>query len=179
MALTVDNLRCPQNHRCPLLTVCPVGAITQSGFGLPVIDRRSVSNAANASGTAANRPYTNRQTMEKLCRIRELQRAVNRFEAALERSYGICLNEGMALCSLSKAGRLSCGELGEMLGLTPSNTSKVLRSVEGKGYVNRELGTNDKRQMYFSLTEKGRGLLGSINCEEIETPELLKTLFGE
>ena len=38
MALTVDNLRCPQNHRCPLLTVCPVGAITQSGFGLPVID---------------------------------------------------------------------------------------------------------------------------------------------
>jgi len=55
----------------------------------------------------------------------------------------------------------------------------VLRSVEGKGYVNRELGTNDKRQMYFSLTEKGRVLLGSINCEEIETPELLKTLFGE
>ena len=117
--------------------------------------------------------------MEKLCRIRELQRAVNRFETALERSHGICLNEGMALCSLSKAGRLSCGELGEMLGLTPSNTSKVLRSVEGKGYVNRELGTNDKRQMYFSLTEKGRVLLGSINCEEIETPELLKTLFGE
>ena len=93
--------------------------------------------------------------MEKLCKIRELQRAVNRFEAALERSHGICLNEGMALCSLSKAGRLSCGELGEMLGLTPSNTSKVLRSVEG----------NDKRQMYFSLTEKGRVLLGSINCE--------------
>ena len=61
----------------------------------------------------------------------------------------------------------------------PSSTSKVLRSVEGKGYVNRELGTNDKRQMYFSLTEKGRVLLGSINCEEIETPELLKTLFGE
>ena len=117
--------------------------------------------------------------MEKLCRIRELQRAVNRFEAALERSYGICLNEGMALCSLSKAGRLSCGELGEMLGLTPSNTSKVLRAVEGKVYVNLELGTNDKRQMYFSLTEKGRVLLGSINWEEIETPELLKTLFGE
>lgn len=117
--------------------------------------------------------------MEKLCRIRELQRAVNQFETALERLHGICLNEGMALCSLSKAGRLSCGELGEVLGLTPSNTSKVLRSVEEKGYVSRELGTRDKRQMYFSLTEKGRRLLGSINCEEIETPELLKTLFGE
>ena len=179
MALTVDNLRCPQNHRCPLLTVCPVGAITQSGFGLPVIDPEKCIECGKCVGHCGKQAYTNRQTMEKLCRIRELQRAVNRFEAALERSYGICLNEGMALCSLSKAGRLSCGELGEMLGLTPSNTSKVLRSVEGKGYVNRELGTNDKRQMYFSLTEKGRVLLGSINCEEIETPELLKTLFGE
>lgn len=38
MALTVDSLRCPQNHRCPLLQVCPVGAITQSGPGLPAID---------------------------------------------------------------------------------------------------------------------------------------------
>lgn len=117
--------------------------------------------------------------MEKLCKIRELQRAVNQFEIALERRHGICLNEGMALCSLSKAGRLSCGEIAEMLGLTPSNTSKVLRSVEDKGYISRELGTEDKRQMYFSLTDEGRRLLGAVNCEEIETPELLKTLFGK
>lgn len=38
MALTIDAARCPQNHRCPLLTVCPVEAITQQGYGLPVID---------------------------------------------------------------------------------------------------------------------------------------------
>ena len=112
--------------------------------------------------------------MEKLCRIRELQRAVNRFEAALERSYGICLNEGMALCSLSKAGRLSCGELGEMLGLTPSNTSKVLRSAESKGLVLRELCCHDRRQMYYSLTPRGRELLASVSCQKVETPEILR-----
>jgi len=38
MALTIDKNRCPQNHRCPLLRVCPVGAITQEGHGLPVIN---------------------------------------------------------------------------------------------------------------------------------------------
>ncbi|MDR2912252.1 MAG: 4Fe-4S binding protein [Alistipes sp.] len=38
MALKIDGARCPQNHRCPLLTLCPVGAITQTGNGLPVID---------------------------------------------------------------------------------------------------------------------------------------------
>ncbi|MFV0396896.1 MAG: 4Fe-4S binding protein [Bacteroidales bacterium] len=38
MALAIDKLSCPQNHRCPLLKVCPVGAITQEGYGLPKID---------------------------------------------------------------------------------------------------------------------------------------------
>ena len=107
--------------------------------------------------------------MDKLCRIRDLQRAVHQFEANLERQYGICLNEGMTLCSLSKAGRLSCGELSDLLGLTPSNMSKVLRSVEEKEFVRRELGTADKRQMYFSLTDRGRQLLASIDCGKIDS----------
>ena len=38
MALTISGYRCPQNHRCPLLNVCPTGAVTQEGYGLPKID---------------------------------------------------------------------------------------------------------------------------------------------
>jgi len=38
MALFIDKKRCPQNHVCPILPVCPVGAISQDGYGLPVID---------------------------------------------------------------------------------------------------------------------------------------------
>lgn len=40
MALKVNPNACPQNHRCPLLNVCPAGAITQNGYGLPVIDEQ-------------------------------------------------------------------------------------------------------------------------------------------
>ncbi|MFC1490228.1 4Fe-4S ferredoxin [Candidatus Latescibacterota bacterium] len=29
---------CPQNHPCPTLRVCPVGAISQEGFAAPTID---------------------------------------------------------------------------------------------------------------------------------------------
>ena len=29
--------RCPQNHRCPMLNLCPVEAIIQEGFDAPVI----------------------------------------------------------------------------------------------------------------------------------------------
>lgn len=41
MSMTVNARRCPQNHRCPALRVCPVNAITQEGFGLPVIDEKT------------------------------------------------------------------------------------------------------------------------------------------
>lgn len=36
--MTVNKNLCPQNHRCPLISGCPVGAISQEGFSLPVID---------------------------------------------------------------------------------------------------------------------------------------------
>ena len=114
--------------------------------------------------------------MEKLCRIRDIQRAVNHFELEFEARYGICLNEGMVLCSLSGAESLTSGELSSLLWLTCSNTSKVISSVERKGFVKRLLGTKDKRQMYFSLTPEGRELIGSIHCTELEVPEIIRPL---
>lgn len=37
--ITIDKNRCPQNHRCPSINVCPVGAISQNGFELPIINQ--------------------------------------------------------------------------------------------------------------------------------------------
>ena len=38
MALTVHALLCPQYLRCPLIPICPAGAISQEGNSLPRID---------------------------------------------------------------------------------------------------------------------------------------------
>ena len=38
MALVIDPLLCPQNHRCPMIPICPAGAISQKGNALPEID---------------------------------------------------------------------------------------------------------------------------------------------
>ena len=38
MALTIDAQLCPQNHRCPMIAICPAGAISQQGYALPQID---------------------------------------------------------------------------------------------------------------------------------------------
>lgn len=38
MPVLADPERCPQDHRCPVVGICPAGAISQEGFGLPVVD---------------------------------------------------------------------------------------------------------------------------------------------
>jgi len=39
MKLVVNARKCPQNHRCPAIAVCPTQAISQkSMFSLPIID---------------------------------------------------------------------------------------------------------------------------------------------
>ena len=40
MKLSVNEYKCPQNHRCPSIAVCPHGAITQKDSPLPSGHRR-------------------------------------------------------------------------------------------------------------------------------------------
>jgi len=36
--IVVRKELCPQNHPCPTLSVCPVGALSQVGFAVPEVD---------------------------------------------------------------------------------------------------------------------------------------------
>lgn len=38
MILSVKKSRCPQNHACPSVRVCPVGALSQTGNAAPTVD---------------------------------------------------------------------------------------------------------------------------------------------
>ncbi|MEA5005157.1 MAG: MarR family transcriptional regulator [Rikenellaceae bacterium] len=110
--------------------------------------------------------------MERLCAIRDIYRAIYSYEESFHDQYGMCLNEGMLLCSL-KDGQLSSGEIAEKLSLSCSNTSKLIRAVEEKGFITRTLGKIDKRQMYFTLTKEGKSTLEIILKDEIDLPEPL------
>ncbi len=39
MKLDVVKKRCPQNHMCPAVRVCPVGALSQNGMSAPIVDQ--------------------------------------------------------------------------------------------------------------------------------------------
>ncbi len=114
--------------------------------------------------------------MKNLCVIRDVYRALGNFETEFHKNHDLCLNEAMIICSL-KEGKLSSGQIAELLNLTCSNTSKLLRSVEEKGLVDRDLGEKDKRQMYFSLSQKGLKKLRSLESYTLDMPEILTKLI--
>lgn len=112
--------------------------------------------------------------MNMLCKIRDMQRAINRFEQELEREYGLSLNEAMALCILcTSPNPITSGEISEQLLLTPSNTSKVLASIEKLHFIERLLGKQDKRQMLFKATPKGVEMMRGIKDNNIALPPII------
>lgn len=47
--LTLIKDNCPQNHACPAVKVCPVGALTQNGFDAPTIDHEKCIKCGRCS----------------------------------------------------------------------------------------------------------------------------------
>ncbi|MDL2213737.1 MarR family transcriptional regulator [Bacteroides sp. OttesenSCG-928-E20] len=113
---------------------------------------------------------------EPLCRIRDIYRAITDFEIEFHTKYGVKLNEGMLLCSLYTLGKCSSGKIAELLGLTLSNSSKVILSAEKKGLVERIIGEEDKRQMLFELTTEGKKCIEAIKCESDTMVELISKI---
>ncbi|MCI8352243.1 MAG: 4Fe-4S binding protein [Clostridia bacterium] len=45
--MVIEN--CPQNHKCPAVNVCPVGALTQKDFEAPTIDHNKCIRCGKCS----------------------------------------------------------------------------------------------------------------------------------
>ena len=40
MAISIITDRCPQDHKCPALGICPENALSQKGFNAPAVDEK-------------------------------------------------------------------------------------------------------------------------------------------
>ena len=47
LKILIEN--CPQNHKCPAVDICPVNALSQNGFGVPVIDENKCIRCGKCS----------------------------------------------------------------------------------------------------------------------------------
>lgn len=119
--------------------------------------------------------------MEKItciCVMRELMMALSEFENKLMDAHGVSLNEAMVLCALGSEC-ITASVIAERTALRPSHASKVIGALEKQGYLIRELGKLDKRQMYLSLTNAGKECLEQIKDYKYEVPTILKPVFDK
>ena len=110
--------------------------------------------------------------MEPICKLKDIYKALYNFEKRFAEANGITINEGMLLCCLKDGKPRSANELCDFVGLSNSRVSRVITTVEDKGYIVREMGTSDKRQMIFTLTDSGKQKTKEMQAQGMDFSEL-------
>ncbi len=114
--------------------------------------------------------------MECICVIKDIYKAINSFEENFQKEFNLCINEALVLCSLRNKV-LSSSEIAEQAGLKFSHASKIIKSIEEKGLLMRNIGHSDKRYMNFELSSNGKKIIEKIENNPLDIPELLQPIF--
>ncbi|MGM9713845.1 MAG: MarR family winged helix-turn-helix transcriptional regulator [Prevotella sp.] len=112
-----------------------------------------------------------------ICMMRELVRALSSLEATLIDVHGVSLNEAMAMCAIG-SDSVTPSTVMEHTGLSASNVSKVMGSLERKRLVSRKMGREDKRHVMVCLTARGRETLQRMKDYRFDIPEVLRGIHG-
>lgn len=114
--------------------------------------------------------------MEAICAIKDIYKTLYQFEKAFTEIHEITINEAMLLCCLKDNQEKSAGTICDYIGLSNSRVSKVITSVENKGFIDRTINKDDKRQMFFSLTPKGKEKVEQMMNAELRFDDLFEKL---
>lgn len=68
------------------------------------------------------------------------------------------------IISIDKNEKLTCQDLSNKMGLSPSRGSRVINKLISKGYLKEERNQLDKRCNFISLTENGLKVKKKIDC---------------
>lgn len=110
--------------------------------------------------------------MNRICLLKDVYKELSIFEYKFREKYNMSVNEAMIVCIIASTP-LSAGDIASNIGLLPSHTSKLIKLLEDKGIIQREMGKEDKRQMIFSLTSLGNDVLEKMNNDPIALPKFI------
>lgn len=115
--------------------------------------------------------------MESICEIKNIYKALYLFEKEFVKTFNMTINEAMLLCCMKDGKPHSAYEIAEFIGLSNSRVSKIIVSVEGRGWIIREIGVEDKRKMIFSLSEEGESIVKVMKKQPIPLDDVLSKLI--
>lgn len=67
----------------------------------------------------------------------------------------LSIAEYRGIMAQEKGQEMSCQEISEVMGLSPSRSSRVIDNLVRKGYFIRRISTRDRRSVTVTLSEKG------------------------
>ncbi|MDH6357915.1 MarR family transcriptional regulator [Parabacteroides sp. PF5-9] len=115
--------------------------------------------------------------MESICQIKDIYKALYSFEKEFVKKFDMTINEAMLLCCMKDGKPHSAYEIAEFIGLSNSRVSKIIMSVEEKGWIIREIGLEDKRKMIFSLSKEGEKVVRIMKKQPIHLDDVLSKLI--
>src|SRR5829696_8444290 len=98
--------------------------------------------------------------------IRRFSRFYTRAIGVLDESYfspAFSLTEGRVLFELGARGRLTASGRGKDLAIDPGYLSRILKSFEARGYVDRRASHTDRRKSEISLSPAGRAAFETLD----------------
>lgn len=112
-----------------------------------------------------------------ICAMRELFVGLNAIERQLEDKTAIDLQQALVLCCISGT-RIASTEIARALNMRTPMVSKNLAILEQKGLIVRHVGVEDKRRMFFTLSEAGEQTMTNLRSLHFDIPTDLQPLFA-
>jgi DNA-binding MarR family transcriptional regulator len=115
------------------------------------------------------------EAIRQLLHRRDL--AAARYRSAIGRRLGLCETDMLAVWHLAQHGRLTPGELAQLLDLSSGGMSAVIARLETKGHVVREPHPTDGRSTFVRLSPEMVALASSALAPLVnDLDRLIKTL---
>lgn len=110
--------------------------------------------------------------------LRARESVMGRFRPLLA-SHGFTEQQWRALRVLGETDSLDATALAERACLLPPSLTRIIRTLEDRGLIKRQVSEGDGRRLVLSLTEQGSEILEKLGPESREIYEILERQFGK
>ncbi|HEY0602791.1 MAG TPA: MarR family transcriptional regulator [Herpetosiphonaceae bacterium] len=101
------------------------------------------------------------------------------FHTAIAERVGLGATDEKTLFILSRAGRLTAGEIAQQTGLTTASVTSLIDRLERKGFVRRVRDPKDRRKIFVELNEASLAELSRLFASFQETFGELLTAYSD
>ena len=87
--------------------------------------------------------------------VGQVQRMFREIAIGIAADFDLFLGEMDALMALAESGELRMGDVAKRMSISPTNATRLIKQLEGKGLVRRTRSMASNREVFACLTARG------------------------